>query len=109
MNFSVLLIFASMAICAHCVTMGEQKQMLLGIAQECKAIEDASDDDLSKLVEKKPPVSKQGKCLFACIMENMDIVSWNFVVVNYSVSNSFFKLRCKTENWIKLALSIMLL
>lgn len=59
----------------ECMTASEQKQMLMGVAQECKASEDASDDDLGKLVEKKAPDTKEGKCMFACIMEQMDLVS----------------------------------
>lgn len=57
------------------MTLAEQKQMLMGIAQECKISEDASDDDMGRLLEKKAPETKEGKCLFACIMEQMDVVS----------------------------------
>lgn len=82
--------------------MAEQKAMLIGIASECKITENASDDDMGKLVEKKPPTTKEGKCLFACIMEEMDVVrrvisssSWT------SASNYFLKYRFKMENSAK--------
>lgn len=71
--FVVAIIFSMVHV--ECMTAAEQKQMLMGVAQECKASEDASDDDLGKLVEKKAPETKEGKCLFACIMEQMDVVS----------------------------------
>jgi hypothetical protein len=41
------------------------------MAQECKVTEGASDQDMSLLVLKKPMVSKEGKCLYACIMEQL--------------------------------------
>lgn len=77
----------------------EQKAMLVGIASECKITENASDDDMGKLVEKKPPTTKEGKCLFACIMEEMDVV--RRVIGDSSetsLSNHFFKYRFKMEN-----------
>jgi hypothetical protein len=58
----------------NCMDLAQQKAMLMGIAQECKVTEDASDADMGLLLEKKPPVTKEGKCVFACIIENMDIV-----------------------------------
>ena len=54
--------------------MAQQKQMLMGIAQECKETEDASDADLGRLVDKKEQTTKEGKCLMACILEQMEMV-----------------------------------
>lgn len=54
--------------------LAQQKQMLMGIAQECKETEDASDSDLGRLVDKKEQITKEGKCLMACILEQMDMV-----------------------------------
>lgn len=73
--FSVLAIFLFVAY-ASAMNLAEQKAMLMGIAQECRDNEGASDGDLGRLVEHKPPESKEGKCMFACIMEQMDVVSW---------------------------------
>lgn len=80
MKAFILLVVAvfSVAFVECRMTASEQKQMLMGLAQECKASEDASDADLSKLVEKKAPDTKEGKCMFACIMEQMDVVSLVF-------------------------------
>lgn len=75
MKLLMIFAFAISVVHVNSMNAAEQKQMLMGIAQECKTTEDASDDDLGKLVEKKPPTTKEGKCLFACIMEQMDIVS----------------------------------
>lgn len=54
--------------------MEQQKALLRGIALECKVNEDASDNDLSLLVSKKAPETKEGKCLMACILEQMGIM-----------------------------------
>nr|QGW50670.1 odorant-binding protein 6 [Propsilocerus akamusi] len=48
--------------------------MLMGMVQECKVSEDASDSELSMLIQKKAPTTKEGKCLFSCIMEQMDVL-----------------------------------
>lgn len=73
--FVILATVVLSVVHVHSMNAAEQKQMLMGVAQECKATEDASDDDMGRLVEKKPPTTKEGKCLFACIMEQMDVVS----------------------------------
>ncbi|CRK97183.1 CLUMA_CG010580, isoform A [Clunio marinus] len=70
----IFIVIACLACVVKATTMAEHKQMLMGIAQECKANEDATDDDMGRLVEKKPPTTKEGKCLFACIMEQMDVI-----------------------------------
>lgn len=73
----IILVAAALLVLAvgvNSMTMAEQKQMLMGVAMECKASENASDDDLGKLVEKKTQDTKEGKCLLACIMEQMDVV-----------------------------------
>lgn len=72
MKFSVLLLcFFIMSVKSD---MEQQKAMLRGIALECKVNEDASDEDLSRLVSKKPPETKEGKCLMACILEQMGVM-----------------------------------
>jgi hypothetical protein len=72
----VFVVFAAILIAgSNCMDMAQQKAMLMGIAQECKVTEGASDADIGRLVEKKKPETMEGKCLFACIMEQMDIVS----------------------------------
>lgn len=68
----------------------EQKAMLVGIASECKITENASDDDMGKMVEKKPPTTKEGKCLFACIMEEMDVVRRLLVILLRQVLQIIF-------------------
>lgn len=74
--FGGLIVALMLAVHAEAITKAEQKAMLIGAAQECKITESASDDDMGRLVEKKPPTTHEGKCLFACIMEQMDMVSF---------------------------------
>lgn len=68
----VLFVVLSMQIDA--VTLEEQKQMLIGIANECKALEGASDDDVGRLAERLRPETREGSCLFACILEKLNMV-----------------------------------
>lgn len=72
--FAIALLVAQ----AKSLTLAEHKSMLIGIAQECKATENASDDDMGRMVSKKAPETPEGKCLVACIMEEMGVVSLNF-------------------------------
>lgn len=70
-------VLSLLLICAVSVARADlerMRTMLRGIALECKVNEDASDDDLSRLVAKKPLESKEGKCMIACILEQMGIM-----------------------------------
>ncbi|KAG5669158.1 hypothetical protein PVAND_017053 [Polypedilum vanderplanki] len=69
-----LVIFAAFLVCCHGISIQEQKQMMVGAAQECKNEVGATDNELSLLILKKPMVTKEGKCLVACIMKSMGIV-----------------------------------
>lgn len=69
---SVLVIFAVSSV--RSIDIERTKTMLRGIALECKVNEDASDDDLTRLVGMKPIESKEGKCMIACILEQMGIM-----------------------------------
>lgn len=75
MNSFRFLVVMCLVVCGSSMDIEQHKQMLMGISQECKITENASDGDLGRLVEKKTPETKEGKCLFACIMEQMDVVS----------------------------------
>lgn len=76
MKIFAILIGAMVALNADAVSLAEHKTMVIGIAQECKITENANDGDIGRLVEKKAPDTKEGKCLFACIIEQMDVVSF---------------------------------
>lgn len=54
--------------------MEQTKAMLRGIALECKVNEDGSDEDLSRLAARKPPETREGKCMIACILEQMGVM-----------------------------------
>lgn len=73
-NFIKIVIVAISLMKINAVTLEEQKQMLIGIARECKAIEGASDDDIGRLAEKLRPDTREGKCLFACILEKLNMM-----------------------------------
>jgi hypothetical protein len=74
MKFLILFSFLSVLLLKVKCDMEQQKALLRGIALECKVNEDASDEDLSRLVSKKPPETKEGKCLMACILEQMGVI-----------------------------------
>jgi len=73
--FRVLLLAAIGCGVVSGMTLDETKKMMLGVATECVSTEGAADADLSRLVSKQPPNTPEGKCLFACIVEDMEIVS----------------------------------
>lgn len=45
------------------------------LADDCKVTENASDEDVKELMEHETPTSTTGKCLHACIHENIGLVS----------------------------------
>lgn len=74
MKAFAILICAMVTLHVDAITLAEHKTMVIGIAQECKITENASDGDIGRLVEKKAPDTKEGICLFTCIIEQMDVV-----------------------------------
>lgn len=52
----------------------EGKEMLKGMAADCKEKEGASDDDVDGMVNKAIPTTKPGKCLNACMMDQFGVV-----------------------------------
>jgi hypothetical protein len=75
MKFQVVLSFLIIAAVSFVLADPERmRTMLRGIALECKVNEDASDDDLSRLVGKKMIESREGKCMIACILEQMGVM-----------------------------------
>lgn len=53
----------------------ERRAMMMKIVGDCKVSTGASDNDIAKLMIHAKPSSKEGKCLFSCIMDNIGIVS----------------------------------
>lgn len=65
----IFVVFALILVASvNCMDLAQQKAMLMGVAQECKVTEDASDADMGLLLEKKPPATKEGKCNFIAFM-----------------------------------------
>lgn len=69
-----ILVVVLLSVCVNATTLEERRQMLIGIARECKVIEGASDADIGLLAAKKRPETMEGKCLFSCILERTNIV-----------------------------------
>ena len=53
----------------------ERAAMEKQLVTDCKGKEGASDDDEKLLFERELPSTKEGKCLHACIMEAIGLVS----------------------------------
>ncbi|XP_058129916.1 general odorant-binding protein 28a-like [Anopheles ziemanni] len=51
----------------------EAKEMLRGLASECKGKEGASDDDVDGFVNDVPPKTRTEKCLVACMQEQFGL------------------------------------
>jgi hypothetical protein len=71
---AVLIVLVSAAM-VKSVDPGEKMKMMMKIVTECKASTGASDDDIAKLMIHAKPASKEGKCMFGCVMESLGIVS----------------------------------
>lgn len=54
----------------------EAKEMLKGMAAECKEKEGATDADMDGMIAKEIPTSKTGKCLNACMMDQFGVVGF---------------------------------
>lgn len=53
----------------------EQNAIAAQLAAGCKDTEGASDDDVAAMMAREHPTTKPGKCLIACIMETIGVVS----------------------------------
>uniref|UniRef100_A0A182VRN5 Odorant-binding protein 13 n=1 Tax=Anopheles minimus TaxID=112268 RepID=A0A182VRN5_9DIPT len=51
----------------------QAKEMLRGLASECKTKEGATDDDVERFVNDKMPESRTQKCLAGCMQEQFGI------------------------------------
>lgn len=61
-------------MCGQAIDEAEGKEMLKGMAAECKTKEGATDADVDDMVDKKLPSTKPAKCLNACMMEQFGVV-----------------------------------
>jgi len=57
--------------------LGDAKEKWMAIANVCIASTGASQDDILKLMKHEPIDSREGKCLFSCMLEKMGVVSCN--------------------------------
>lgn len=53
-------------------------EKLRGMAAQCKAKEDATDDDINSMMALEFPKTPSGKCLHACMQETIGVVSIEF-------------------------------
>ncbi|XP_050078096.1 general odorant-binding protein 19d-like [Anopheles maculipalpis] len=81
MKFSIALVAFCFAVTAVNVKlqadqaeeMEQAKEMLRGLAAECKTKEGATDDDVEGFVSDKMPESRTQKCLAGCMQEQFGI------------------------------------
>lgn len=52
----------------------EGKEMLKGMAADCKEKEGATDEDVDGMINKDIPTTKPAKCLNACMMDQFGVV-----------------------------------
>lgn len=52
----------------------EQDKMFEQLLSKCSAKEEASSDDVARLINRDLPTTPAGNCLQACIMENVGLV-----------------------------------
>lgn len=53
----------------------EKMEMMIKVVGECQTKTKGTAEDVKMMMLKKEPVSAEGKCMFACIMEHIGIVS----------------------------------
>lgn len=75
----VLIIFAVVLSVVHVqsLTKEEKIKWLVAKAKECQPIEGASDADIETLAARKPPTTREGKCVLACIAEKDGVVRYH--------------------------------
>lgn len=55
----------------------QRDELEIEIANECKTIEGAADDDIECFNSFEIPTTATGKCLHACVQEKLGLVSEN--------------------------------
>lgn len=75
MKFLPFLAVGLLSVMVNAMDEEEAKEMLIGLSQDCKDKEKATDDDVKLMVGKKYPTSKEGKCMVACMQEQFGVVS----------------------------------
>ncbi|KAL7036226.1 hypothetical protein ACKWTF_008751 [Chironomus riparius] len=73
-TFTAVLLAVIFLASVSAMTVQEQRQMMIGVATDCKSKTGANDNDLSLLILKKPMTTHEGKCLMFCIMEGMGVM-----------------------------------
>lgn len=73
--------FISLLLVAVCVTFVfgypsdiEKMEKMMKIVTGCQATTGASPEDVKMMMSKNEPESHEGKCMFNCILEGIDIV-----------------------------------
>lgn len=59
------------------------EEYFLTIVNDCKAKENANDEDAAIVVNHEVPETTAQKCLFACFYETLGVVSFIFVKLVY--------------------------
>lgn len=53
----------------------EKMEKMMKIVTNCQATTGASPEDVKMMMSKKEPETHEGKCMFNCILEGIEIVS----------------------------------
>ncbi|XP_055300742.1 general odorant-binding protein 28a-like [Sitodiplosis mosellana] len=85
-SFIVLVVIFCAIGLSECMTKDQRVELFVKMANECAAKEGASSADVDELVVHKPASSKGGKCIRACMAENIGMIKDNHVDID-SVAN----------------------
>lgn len=69
------LLVAAIIFCVQGKTREEMKARWKALADECQKSSGASDDELEKVMTHAKPETHDGKCMIACMLETMGVVS----------------------------------
>ena len=70
MKLLVLLAMAALSVCVE-----SNMDFIVKVMADCKTKVGATDDDVLKVSSHAPPENKEQKCMFACLMDAIGMVS----------------------------------
>jgi hypothetical protein len=83
--FTGLLIIAVTAAIVSGMNLQEEKRRINQIIADCKESTGASADDVLKLVMDEKPETREEKCMLACFLERMGVVSSNILDIKMNL------------------------
>lgn len=84
MKFLLVLTAALLLVLTAAYTEEELAAKYKEMSQECKERENASDQDVEVMLNKKSPETAEGKCMITCVLEANNIVSDDVMQMNLS-------------------------